>query len=412
MTSFGSKAVERPSTNTNSPFAAIGTIFVDDDGVKISAEKEMKSDKKESFFQNLIKRESSTEHTGINAAWAKLGVILPSKEEEEDDDKQSMVSNESYGSTKDLLDSQEILPEISRLLTSRNESTKGPSKTATAVPLVEIGIEITSFQEEYPLAVDKKPINITPSLHIPDKKSSTIPTTLLTSPTSLLVPGSDVVHIRRSSFSGMLKPNEFALKPTDQPKLAKKAESFRQNEPASLVLSTPSIGLAPPESTAKRKKSVVSFAVSDESQSPDKATERSKESPPITILTTSNDSKETPAPSILKQSQFATDEPKTVKVNDPNTSALSSAPNTPSLSASVAKTINAWKKLKNDAKIQSVQRPSNSSSDANKTKFTGFSQIVDVVKDLKTLGLEANLIVSFFIKFNFYFIESNRYVYI
>jgi hypothetical protein len=63
---------------------------------------------------------------------------------------------------------------------------------------------------------------------------------------------------------------------------------------------------------------------------------------------------------------------------------------TPAPSSAVEETINAWKKLRKESKMQ---RPGEGSfvKDSD-SRFSGLSEVVSVVKDMKSLGMDTNLI--------------------
>lgn len=261
---------------------------------------------------------------------------------DEDSDKESVASNESYDPKKN---SRTIL---NIPLSSFAGELRKKKSERESVEKIGVGINISIP------AIDS-PIVITPSK--PTEAKLLIPTT---QNTSLIVPGSDIVHVRRASFSGTL-----LKQPTGTgalPSLAVPKDSKKPTLQPSHIVDVAAVPtLAIPREEKPRRKSVV-FSGEDQ----------------VKVL-----------PEVLTPIPGSPSESTDSRKSKVETLQI---PGAQEGETAAEQTVNAWKKLKRESKSNLF-----SDQSAGPSKFTNISEIVHVMKDLKTLGMQSSLVVCFLV---------------
>jgi hypothetical protein len=289
-----------------------------------------------------------------------------SASQEGDSDEDSTASNESYVQKKELKNTP-LMPFTEELM-------KHKPNIKDSVDLMK-GIVVSVVEpNQQPLIAFS-----------PQTTDSSAPQTInLTTPspasTSLLVPGSDIVHVRRASFSTLVfKPSIIPPQPTPtiENTNSKNLSVKASLQPSSTFHSsiTPTFSLTTEEKSSRRK-SAVTFG--------ENQVKTFTSGPPVITIDDSNHSQD------QQNSNEELSYPSLEPLSEPKRNSLQ-VPNQQHASE-VEQTVSAWKKLKRESKSSLSVQPSQNET---ASRFTNFSEIVTVMKDLKNLGMDSSLVVRF-----------------
>jgi hypothetical protein len=361
------------TSSANSPFNILGTISVDDEveasemtpsmiPITTTTSEESKPNK-----ENVNNNKHSKEAEGSSKMLLKFSTWNKgSASQEGDSDEDSTASNESYDQKKELKNTP-LMPFTEELM-------KHKPNIKDSVDLMK-GIVVSVVEpNQQPLIAFS-----------PQTTDSSAPQTInLTTPspasTSLLVPGSDIVHVRRASFSTLVfKPSIIPPQPTPtiENTNSKNLSVKASLQPSSTFHSsiTPTFSLTTEEKSSRRK-SAVTFG--------ENQVKTFTSGPPVITIDDSNQSQE--QQNSNEELAYPSPEP----LSAPKRNSLQ-VPNQQHASE-VEQTVSAWKKLKKESKSSLSVQPSQNET---ASRFTNFSEIVTVMKDLKNLGMDSSLVVRF-----------------
>jgi hypothetical protein len=340
----------------NAEIGMFGTILADDEGPDVRISISSNTSNKHHGFVSPLSRQPSEKRNFLEKKESKMFIkretwnkklipLIP--KDDPSSDQESVGSNESYHSI-DLVPVALKLPIKSfagELMRRQSKSVIEKEESVT--------ISIASTIPEIPIEIP---------IQIPNQR---LQISAVAPGTSLLVPGSDTVHVRRASFSANLfKPQlDDPSKKDVLPPM--KSSTLVPQAALSLGIPTAHTTLSTAQATAIAAKKRQSVSFNAEPTLPPQVplgTEPSSFDPfkaPDAKTTTSSlqrpKGREGGAVKIIPKSE-------------------------------VEESIDAWKRLKKEA------RGSIKDGSAVQTKFSGIGEVVNVMKDLKNLGMDSNLV--------------------